>query len=121
MTTNDFADRLDANTYQDDDGQVGVYELDPSDTDALWLSERLFQRLTLVARAYELHTLPLLGGLEPVTLTRPMCQSFIDELGFVTDRLNDPVAHEVAQALADFVAIRLRRPGWDGSVTVEGD
>lgn len=121
MTASDFADRLEAKTYQDDDGLVGVYERDPSETDAQWLPERLFQRLTLVARAYELHTLPLLGGYEPVTLSRPMCQSVIDELGFVTDRLNDPLAHEIAQVLADFVASRLRRPGWDGSVTVEGD
>lgn len=112
---------MEPKTYQDDDGLVGVYELDPSDTDALWLSERLFQRLTLVARAYELHTLPLLGGLEPVTLTRPMCDSLMGELGFITDRLNDPVARETAQVLADFVASGLRRPGWDGSVTVEGD
>lgn len=121
MTAKDFADRLEARTYQDDDGLVGVYEIEASDADALWLSERLFQRMTLVARAYELHTLPLLGGTDPVTLSRPMCASLVDELNFVTDRLNDPLAHETAQALADFVASRVRRPGWDGSVTVEGD
>ena len=38
-----FADRLDAATYADDDEVVGVYELDPSEADALWLSARLFE------------------------------------------------------------------------------
>lgn len=121
MTVNDFADRLDAKTYRDDDGGVAVYGLMPSDADALWLSERLFRRMVLVAQAYELHTLPLLGGMDPVVLSRPMCASLIDELGFVTYRLNDPLIHQTAQVLADFVDNRLRRHGWEGSVTVEGD
>lgn len=121
MAAKQFADRLEAETYRDDDGLVGMYEFLPSDGDALWLSERLFRRVTQVAAAYELHTLPLLGGSDPVTLSRPMCASIVDELEFVADRLNDPLAHRTAQALTDFMGIRLRRPGWEGSVTVEGD
>ncbi|WP_440901510.1 hypothetical protein [Actinosynnema sp.] len=121
MTDDLFVDRLDAATYEDDDGRVGIFETEPSDPDAVWLSDRLFWRLRHVAVAYELHTLPLLGGSEPVELNRPMCQSLLDELGFVSDRLNDAVAASTAQAIADYLVVRLRRPRWDGSVTVEGD
>jgi hypothetical protein len=59
VPTERFADRLDPASYTDDP-VVGVYEADPDAADALWISERLFGRLTLVASAYELHTLPLL-------------------------------------------------------------
>lgn len=121
VAPSDFADRLEAETYRDDDGRVGVFEVAASDADALWLSERLFRRLTLVAQAYELHTLPLLGGVDAVTLTKPMCASLVDELGFITDRLDDQLAHDTAQALSDFILHRLRRPGWDGTVIIEGD
>lgn len=74
-----------------------------------------------VLPAYELHTLPLLGGSDPVTLSRPMCASVVDEMEFLIDRPNDPLVHEVAQAVTDFMTIRLRRPSWEGPVTVEGD
>lgn len=84
-------------------------------------SPSAFRRITLVAQAYELHTLSLLGGMSRVALTRPMCASLIDELAFVADRLNDPLAHDTVRALSDFVVARLRVPGWHGTVTVEGD
>lgn len=65
MTAKDFTDGLEARTYQDEDGLVGVYELEASEAGALWLSERLFRQPTLVARAYALHTLPVHGGEGP--------------------------------------------------------
>jgi len=116
-----FADRLEAATYENDDGMVGIFELSPSDPDAVWFSERLFWRLRNVAVAYELHTLPMLGGSEPVELNRPMCQSLLDELAFVSDRLNDPLAVGAARVIADYLVIRLRRPMWDSAITVEGE
>ena len=116
-----FADRLDASTYEEDDQTVGVFESDPAEQDSLWLSGRLFHRLTGVAAVYELHTLPMIGGCEPVRLDRLRCESLLDELAFVADRLNDPLAVKTAQVIADYVAIRTRRPAWAGSVTFEGD
>ena len=65
MTGDRFADRLDAATYLDDDETVGVWEVSAEDSDALWLSGRLFRRLTTVAAAYRLHALPMLGGSAP--------------------------------------------------------
>jgi hypothetical protein len=121
VTRDRFADRLDASIYEDDDETVGVFESSPAEQDSLWLSGRLVHRLTGVAAAYELHTLPMLGGSEPVRLDRLRCESLLDELAFVADRLNDPLAVQTAQVIADYVAIRTRRPEWVGPVTFEGD
>lgn len=116
-----FADRLNSATYNDDDGTVGVFEADPGEDDSLWISERLFLRLTAVASGYELHTLPMLGGTDPVRLNRQRCQSLLDELSFVAERLNDPIASSTAQAIQDYIAVRVRCPLWNGEVTFEGD
>jgi hypothetical protein len=116
-----YADRLDASTYEDDDDTVGVFESSPDERDSLWLSGRLFHRLTGVATAYELHTLPMLGGTEAGRLNRARCETLLDELTFVAERLDDPLAVQTAQAISDYVAVRLRRPMWDGSITFEGD
>lgn len=121
MTPDRFADRLDAATYGADDEVVGVFETDPGEEDSLWLSARLFRRLTAVSTAYELHTLPMLGGSDPVRLNQQTCQWLLDELAFVAERLNDPLAATTAQAIQDYVAVRARRPGWAGAVTFEGD
>lgn len=121
MPTDRFVDRLDPETYANDDGGVEVFECDPSDADALWLSERVFRRLTYVARAYELHAVPLLDAPNPVTLNRARCEAVVDEIEFVAERLDDPVAAGAAQSITDYLVTRLRRPSWDGDVTFEGD
>ena len=121
MSEDRYSDRLDASTYEDDDGTVGIFEVIPSEPDSLWLSERLFHRLTGVAAAYELHTLSLLRALDDDRLNRARCESLLDELAFVADRLNDPLAVRTAQAISDYVAARLRRPMWDGLITFQGD
>lgn len=121
VTPDRFADRLDPATYANDDGHVGVFESDPAEEDSLWISERLFQRLAAVATAYELHTLPMLGGSDPVTLSRARCESLLDELAFVADRLDDPLAASTAQGIQGYVAARIHRPLWDGAVTFEGE
>lgn len=116
-----FADRLDPATYTYDDETVGVFELGPSDADSLWVSARIFRRLTYVARAYELHTLPMLDDPEPVTLNRPRCEAAVDEIAFVAERLDDEVAIEMAQLITTYLTKRIHRPGWDGAVTFEVD
>lgn len=121
MPQDRFADRLDPATYADDDEVVGVFEADPSEPDALWLSARLFRRLTGVAKAYDLHALPLLDAPDPVRLNKARCEAVIDEIAFVAERLDDPVAAGMAQSIADYLSARTRRPAWDGPVTFEGD
>lgn len=115
-----FSDRLDAASYADDP-EVGVYESDPSEDDSLWISERLFERLTRVASAYELHTLPMLGGTEPVRLNRVRCEGLLDEVAFVAERLNDPLAADVAQSLTTYLTRRTWNPRWDAVVTFAGN
>lgn len=100
---------------------VGVYEADPDEDDALWISERLFGRLAYVASAYELHTLPMLGGTDPVPLNRKRCEGLLDEVAFVAERLNDPLAAEIAQSLTTYLTRRLWNPRWDAVVTFEGN
>jgi hypothetical protein len=116
-----FADRLDPATYVEDDEVVGVFESGPSDKDALWLSARLFRRLTYVARAYELHALPLLDDPDPVRLNRLRCEAVVDEIAFVAGRLDDPAVVGAAQSITNYLTERTRRPTWDGTVTFEGD
>jgi hypothetical protein len=115
-----FADRFDPASYADDP-VLGVFESQPDDADALWLSERLFWRLTRVASAYELHTLPLLGGTEPISLNRLQCEGLLDEIAFVAERLNDRLAIEIAQRISAYLAVRTRQPSWDGVVIFEGE
>jgi hypothetical protein len=121
VTQDRYADRLDPSTYETDDDTIGIFESSPDAPDSLWLSGRLFNRLTGVAAAYELHTLPLLAGVDTDRLNRARCQQLLDELAFVADRLNDPLALQTAQVISDYIASHLRRPGWDGSITFEGD
>ncbi len=120
VTLDSFADRLDPEVYRDDE-VVGVFEEDPAEEDSVWVSARLFRRLTAVATGYELHTLPMLGGADPERLNMQRCQSLLDELAFVAERLDDQLASSTAQTIQDYVAVRVRRPNWDGVVTFEGD
>jgi hypothetical protein len=119
MSHEHFADRLTADRYADDE-PVGIFETDPSEPNALWISDRLFGRLVLVARAYELHVLPMLGGTERITLGREQCESFLDELEFVAERLHDELAVTTAQSIADYLTGRIRSSHGDVRVSVEG-
>jgi hypothetical protein len=116
-----FADRLNPDTYAHDDDGVAVFEATPDEADALWLSARLFRRLTFIARGYELHALPLLDSPEPVVLNRPRCEAVVDEIEFVATVLDDRLTIELAQSLTDYLSERMRRPSWDGTVTVDVD
>lgn len=116
-----FDDRLDAATYADD-VHVGVYERDPSESDSLWLSERLFARLVLIAKAYELRTLSWLGGADPVRLGRSQCEDLLDEVAFVANRVDDRLLVDLCQAVDAYLSTRLRAtPASAVTVTFEGN
>jgi hypothetical protein len=119
MRLDRFADRLAADTYVDDD-LVGIFESTPAEPDALWISERVFSRIVFVARAYELHTLPMLGGSDRMTLGRQQCESLLDELAFVAERLNDDVATVAAESVAAYVSGKVTSPWAEVKVSVEG-
>jgi hypothetical protein len=120
VTPDRFADRLDTATCEQDE-VVGIYESTPDDGDSLWLSEFLGQRLAHSAAAYELHTLPMIGGSDEVKLNKQRCQELVDELAFMADRLDDASALATAQAIQHNGAQRLRRPTWTGHITFDGN
>lgn len=120
MSRQPFDDRLDPQTYAGDP-VVGVYEHGPDDADALWIPERLFARLTCTAAGYEMHTLPMLGGEDTVVVERSRCSALLDEIAFVADRLDDPLATQVSQHLYDYISRRTNNPLWDGAIVVEGE
>jgi hypothetical protein len=118
VTQDPFTDRLDAATFADDP-VVGIYRNDPAEPHSLWIPERLFARVVLVGRAYELHTLPLLGGSDPVRLNRPRIESLVDELDFVRARISDDLVEHWTKVIADYAtsALTLAEP----VLTVEGE
>lgn len=113
----DYADRLGPRTYADEPAVV-IYQDAPDN--GLWIPEQVFWRFVHVAKGYELHLLPLLGGPDPVQLTRPMIQTFIDEVAFVADRLHDPVVEHWAGQLIKTAQTALWQRG-DTHLTVEGE
>lgn len=113
-----YADRFDAATYAGDE-PVGVF-VSEDDPDAVWVPERLFERLSFVGRAYSLHLLPLLGGHEPVTLQCAQIENLLDEVAFVATLLDaDPLVTEQAGRL-DLYLRRVLSSGPHAVVTVEG-
>lgn len=112
-----YADRFNARTYTHDE-PVGVFQ-QADDPDGVWVAERLFYRLVDVARGYELHLLPLLGGREPVTLNRQQVENLRDELALLRALLTaDPLVAASVTELDGYLARLLGRP--DATVTVEG-
>ena len=112
---------MNAATYADD-VLLGVYQVDESEPDALWMSERLFSRLVRIAEAYELRTLPWLGGSDPTRLGRSQCEDLLDEIEFVADRVDDPLLSDLCRVLDDYVSARLRTaPGSAVTVTFEAN
>ena len=112
-----YADRLDVSRYTNDP-IVALYQDTPADS--FDVPERVFWRLVYAAKAYELHLLPLLGGVEPVSLSAPMIQTLLSELRFVGERLNDPVTDHWVSRLLPVVQAALWTRG-DARLIVEGD
>lgn len=111
--------RFDASEYAEDE-PVGVFA-HPDDPDAVWVPERLFWRLVFVARGYSLHTLPLLGGPEPVVLNALQVESLLDEVAFVAALLDDdPLVVDLATRLNAYLR-RVLAAGPDATVTIEGN
>jgi hypothetical protein len=113
----DYTDRLDPASYSEDP-IVAVYPHDVAES--LDVPERVFCRLVYVAKGYSLHLLRLLGDSDPIRLNRPMIQTFVDELRFVGERLNDPVTDLWVDRLLQIAQATLWRRG-DVYLTVEAE
>jgi hypothetical protein len=115
-----FADRLDASSYEDDDGRVGVFESYASEEDSLWLSGAGCSGASLWLPWHMSCTLCLCladrtqsGRTGPVRIPSRRHGTRIGS--------NDELAVGIAQKVADYVAPRLRQPTWEDAVTFEGD
>jgi hypothetical protein len=119
MTTSRFDDRLQPETYVHDDVRVRVAATRQNQD--LWISQRLWERLWNLGRAYELHLLQLLdGGPEPVALNPVQAVTPLDELAFAASVSNadEALAAEFAK-LVPLVA-RVARSTGDEVLVVEG-
>lgn len=103
-----IADRFRDETYADDE-PVHVFRADQygSPDQGLWLPERLWARLRLVAQAYELHLLSVLdGSTDPVFLNAAQVSTLLEELRFVGQILSDPLIEGLVRALVELAAGR---------------
>jgi hypothetical protein len=90
VSTERFADRILADTYAQDE----VVQLDYGDvTSAVFVPERLFARAQCVARAYELHLLPVIDICSKTRLNRAQCETLLDEIEFIAMVVNDELLH----------------------------
>jgi hypothetical protein len=58
--------------------------------------------------------------MERVSVGRAQCESLLDELEFVMERLKDGVAVSTAQSIADYLRARIYRSTREVLVSVEG-
>ncbi len=115
-----FADRLEEATYRGDEGvSIGVAQVGEQPEWMVNVSLRLFSRLQLIARAYELHILP---GIEPYDGTRlnlQQVQSLEEELEFVATLSTDKLVQRSVAAIAS-AASRVSRSALRLELVVEG-
>jgi hypothetical protein len=87
VTNSRFDHLLDPQTYRDDDERVRIAA---ATTVRKWISERIWNRLWNIGRAYELHRLSLLdGSSESVTLHPVQAANLLDEFEFVAALAHD--------------------------------
>jgi hypothetical protein len=87
VTNSRFDHLLDPQTYRDDE-RVRIAA--GNDGEEVWISERIWNRLWNIGRAYELHRLSLLdGSSESVTLNPVQAANLLDEFEFVAALAHD--------------------------------
>jgi hypothetical protein len=119
VTTSRFDERLQPETYVNDDVRVRVAATQHNED--LWISERLWARLWDLGRANELHLLQLLDGApEPITLSSAQASKLLDELAFAASvsKADEALAAELAKLLP--LVARVAGSTGDEVLTVEG-
>lgn len=100
MGSEEFADRFDADRYRDEE-PVRVWLVEGAGVDdEMYIPEPLWNRMRLIAAAYQLHLLPLLDGtVDPVFLNAVQCRTLVAELDFVAEILSDGLLEAVTSGL----------------------
>src|SRR5437773_5107562 len=107
-------DRFLAETYANDEPVgVGLSSEVAAGTSSysLWIPERLFARLQFLAKAYELHLLPVLDPHGKNELTRPQAEALADELAFINGFVDDDLLASYIGRLAELAERCGRSPG----------
>ncbi len=103
-------DRFNEATYANDP-KVGIFVGEPRKE--IWIPERLFDRMRLIAAAYGLHILPLLDGTADIlSLDYRQVAVLRDELTFIGELVPDPL---MVNYLAPFMELAADA-AWRGGV-----
>lgn len=117
VTAPGFEDRFDAGRYRDDP-TVGVF-CEPAGIET-WVPERVYRRLLLLGKAYELHYLDFIpGDSEPRYLNSTQAAGLVDELEFLAGVVEDSLLKSAVAEILKVVGVAVRC-GEDQALRVEG-
>jgi len=119
---NRYEDRFSAETYAKDEpigAGLSSEVPDGTYTYSLWIPERLFDRVLYLAKAYELHVLPVLDPYGKNELTPLQAETLIDELTFIADVVKDDLLATYMRQLAE-LAERCARSPSEERLLIEG-
>lgn len=105
-----YDDRLDPGTYQDDE-PIGVGPAhDPESYEGwVWIPQRLFDRVRLIAAAYGLHVLPGVDMNDRNVLRPEQVQTLLDEIEFIGTLTQDAALLEQLVRLRQIAQVVTRR------------
>lgn len=110
MGDNEFGDRLRLGTYKEDpEVHFGLAEKRENAADWTGVPERLVNRLTSLAEAYELHYLPRIDIYGDTVFKNEQCKALDAELQFVRGIVKDPALAKTVDRISDLVKTALAR------------
>jgi len=111
-----FRERLDPGSFADDE-VVGIAAVEAAlsvtevpEGSWIFVSERLYERLLNLGRAYSLHFAALLDLHGETKLNSVQCESFLEEVEFLDEVILDPAISEVLAKLVARLMEVARRP-----------
>jgi hypothetical protein len=113
-STSRYADRFSADTYRNDE----PVELRCGAAAAVVLPERLFARAQNVARAYDLHLLPVIDVYSTTRLNRLQCATLLDEIAMIEGMLKDPLLVQHLAQIRGLLATCVGLP--EGELVIQG-
>jgi hypothetical protein len=110
---------LSAETYSKDEPVGAGLSSEAPDEWGLWIPERLFDRMRFLAKAYELHLLPVLDPYGKNELTRLQAEALVGELAFISHVVGDDLLASYIGRLIE-LAQRCVRSSQDDRLVIEG-
>jgi hypothetical protein len=109
----DYFDRIDPQTYANDEPIHFWIQEDVAGARDVWIPERIWYRIVNVGRAYDLHLLPLSlpNENDHVFFNGQQSESLVDELEFVASILEDELVRDAIVKLQPFLTEARRHKG----------